>query len=152
MSMVLSQTAEYAIRAMAHLASREREGPGLRASDLADEISVPLPYLQKILRRLVVAGLLSSQKGHGGGFKLCRPPKQVRFSEILRAADFELDDTRCAFGWGDCDPAHPCPMHPAWQRLNESMARWADSTTLADVSSPPAPAAGRGRRRRGVRR
>ena len=114
--MYLSQTAEYAFRAMAYLANQP-EGVGVRAVDLCEEIAVPLAYLQKILRRLVVAGLLGSRKGHGGGFTLARRPEDIRFAEILRAADFEVDEGRCAFGWGDCDPDHPCGCPPATSTL-----------------------------------
>lgn len=131
--MYVSQTAEYALRAMTCLAHRGADEGGVRAVDLADTVSVPLAYLQKILRRLVVAGLLESRKGHGGGFRLARAPEEISFSDVFRAADFELVNGRCAFGWSDCDPEHPCPLHPAWSKLNESVGSWAENTTLADV-------------------
>jgi len=148
--MQVSQTAEYALRAMAHLASRRQEEEGTRAVDLADEVNVPLAYLQKILRRLVVAGLLESRKGHGGGFRLVLPPNRISFGQVLEAADGAMDAGHCAFGWEDCDPNHPCPLHPAWSRLNECISAWAENTTLADVIGPKAqarrPAAARSRK------
>lgn len=152
MPMYLTQTAEYALRAMTWLANRddEEEG-GVRAADLAEQVSVPLPYLQKILRRLVVAGLLESRKGHGGGFRLAYEPEDIRFDEILKATDFDVEENRCAFGWAACDPDHPCPVHPAWARLNEGVGRWASETTLADVlvdELPSVRAQGRLRRKR----
>jgi len=130
----LSQTAEYALRAMAHLASLPR-GEALRAVDLSEVTGIPTPYLSKILRRLVVAGLLTSQKGHHGGFSLAKPPSRLRFEQILVATDYEPDPERCAFGWGECDPKHPCPLHPAWSELNEAYGEWARRTTLADVAN-----------------
>ncbi len=136
--MFVSQTAEYALRAMTLLANQGAEEGGVRAADLAEAVSVPLAYLQKILRRLVVAGLLESRKGHGGGFRLAKAPAEISFGAVLRAADFEIEEGHCAFGWNDCDPAHPCPLHPAWSRLNESLSSWAENTTLANVISPEA--------------
>lgn len=137
----LSRTAEYAIRAMAWLANGDAdEEGGLRAADLSREISVPLAYLQKILRRLVVAGLLESQKGHGGGFRLARAPSDISVAEILRATDNELDEGRCTFGWGDCDPEQPCPVHAAWTRLADGLSGWAAETTLADMLVDELPA------------
>jgi Rrf2 family protein len=146
MAMYLSQTAEYAFRAMAYLANQPG-GVGVRAVDLCEEIAVPLAYLQKILRRLVVAGLLESRKGHGGGFTLARRPEEIGFAEILRAADFEVEEGRCAFGWGDCDPEHPCPLHPSWSRLNECLSGWAENTTLADACVEELPPLKTARRR-----
>lgn len=137
----LSQTAEYAFRAMACLA-RERDNPALRAQDLSKETQVPIHYLSKVLRRLVAAGLLSSQKGHGGGFVLARPATQIRFKDVLAAMGEEPTIGRCAFGWGNCDSRHPCSLHPAWSTLTDSLMKWANTTTLADVSRAPLPRRG----------
>jgi Rrf2 family protein len=96
---------------------------------------VPVHYLSKVLRRLVSAGLLISQKGHRGGFVLSRSPEQIRFLDVLEAVGEAPVAGRCAFGWERCDANHPCPLHPAWAALSESLAVWARETTLADVQS-----------------
>jgi Rrf2 family protein len=127
----LSQTAEYALRAMAELARPHAEP--LRGSDLSSATQVPPHYLSKVLRRLVNAGLLVSQKGHGGGFVLARPAGEIRFADVLAAVDQAPHSGRCAFGWGSCDAQHPCLLHPAWSRLNDALMSWADRTTLAEV-------------------
>jgi len=134
--MVLPQTAEYALRAMSHLA-RMPVGEEVRARDLAPAASIPLPYLSKVLRRLVVAGLLVSRKGHGGGFALARPAEEIRFLDVLESVDFGQEPMACAFGWDACDPDRPCPLHPAWAALKDSYADWAASTTLASVRDQP---------------
>jgi len=131
-TMILPQTAEYALRAMACLAALP-PGQGMRAVDLSVQASVPAAYLSKILRRLVLGGLLVSRKGHHGGFALARPPRRIRFAEVLAAADAGPHVGRCAFGWEQCDPEAPCPLHPAWSKLQTSFGEWAQSTTLADV-------------------
>jgi Rrf2 family protein len=133
---MLSRTAEYALRAMSHVA-RAPEGAPVRAAELSQESGVPLAYLSKVLRRLVVAGLLTAEKGHHGGFRLARPAAKIRFSEILQAAE-SAEPVECAFGWKRCDPAKPCPMHPTWTKLKTAYRAWADETTLADVRDAPA--------------
>lgn len=130
---LLNQTTVYALRAMARLATLP-SGESARGTDLAEQTGVPLHYLAKVLRRLVAHGLLVAQRGHGGGFALARPPNRMRFFEILAALDQMPAPDRCAFGWGRCDPHHPCPLHPAWSKLNASFRTWALSTTLADVA------------------
>jgi Rrf2 family protein len=132
----ISQTAEYALRAMAELALAE-SGTALKASELSRATNVPVHYLSKVLRRLVAAGLLVSQKGHGGGFALARPAHRIRFADVLEAMGEAPVSGRCAFGWGDCDARHPCPLHPAWSTLNDALVRWAHDSTLAKLRSPP---------------
>ena len=130
--MYLSRSAEYALRTAACL-TRQAVGSRMRAKDLAPLAGVPHPYLSKILRRLTAAGLLTSQKGHGGGFALARDPEEIRFVDILRAVDFEPSADHCLFGWENCDENNPCPLHPEWAGLKETIEEWARTRTLADI-------------------
>ena len=132
--MILNQTAEYALRAMAILAMLA-PGEGLRAADLAERTGIPVAYLSKIMRRLVLAKLVDSRKGHGGGFRLAQPPARITFLAVLSAVDLAPEPNRCAFGWGACDPRHPCVLHSVWSELSETFVRWAEKTTLADAAS-----------------
>ncbi len=133
--MLLPQSAEYALRALSCLLDLPA-GTGLRSSDLAERSGVPAAYLQKVLRRLVEAGLLDSRKGHGGGFRLARAPGSIRFADVLDAMDSEPPKA-CAFGWDRCDASHPCPLHPAYAALRTSFDAWASGVTLADVDPTP---------------
>jgi len=132
--MFISQTAEYAIRAMAAIAILP-EGVKIRATDLGGATGIPAPYLSKILRRLVLAKLLVSQKGQGGGFALARPAIEIPFIDILNAIDVFPTDGTCAFGWGNCDELLPCPLHGAWTRLNGQIEDWASETNLAEIAT-----------------
>jgi Rrf2 family protein len=140
--MLLSQTAEYAFRAMAALGGLAA-GASISAAELAERTGIPPHYVSKVMRRLVLAGLVQAQKGHGGGFALARAPGAIRFQEVLAAVDAEPTPNRCAFGWGTCDQRHPCPLHPAWSRLMEQFRDWARVTTLADATLPEAVLAAR---------
>lgn len=130
--MQLSQTAEYALRTMACLARNEGRGP-LRAKDIAPVTGIPLPFLSKILRRLTTAGLLTSARGHGGGFALARPAEEIIFAEVLRAVDCEPVANHCVFGWAECDESDPCPLHSQWVDLKRAIDSWAQNRTLADI-------------------
>jgi Rrf2 family protein len=130
--MRLSQTAEYALRTMAQLAIGDPHTP-VTGKELARQTDIPSHYLSKLLRKLVVAGLLSSQKGHSGGFRLARPAAEIRLLDILNAVEAGPDLERCSFGWGKCDAAQPCPLHPVFVQLNEAIDMWASRRTLADL-------------------
>jgi len=107
--MVLSQTAQYALRAMAWLTTVP-SGVPIRVKDLSSATGIPSHYLSKVMRRLVLAGLVTSQKGQGGGFLLSKPPDEIPFTAILS------------------------PLHDSWSRLNEQLEAWAKGTTLADLT------------------
>lgn len=131
-----SQTAEYALRVMAWIAGRPAGQPIL-ARDLSAGTLIPEPYLLKILRRLVLAGLLESRKGRGGGFVLSRSPATIRFSDVLEAVDAAPRQDRCAFGWGRCDPSQPCPLHTSWGPMSEAFRIWAATSTFAGFDRQP---------------
>lgn len=130
----LSQTAEYALRAMAWIASRPAGGPVL-ARELSQGTGIPAQYLAKILRRLVLAGILVSRKGRGGGFTLARPADRIRFRDVLTAVDAYPREDRCAFGWGACDAAHPCPLHDSWGGMSGRFRVWAEQTTFKGMKA-----------------
>ncbi|MCB9683493.1 MAG: Rrf2 family transcriptional regulator [Alphaproteobacteria bacterium] len=132
MSAVLPQTARYALRAMTCLASQP-PGHKVRADTIARATNVPAAFLSKVLRRLVAAGLLRSEKGHHGGFELARPRQAIRFLDVLEAVDVDLTSDDCAFGFGRCNAANPCPLHDSWIELRQSMLVWAARKTLDDV-------------------
>jgi len=132
MDTFLSHTAEYALRAVAWIASHPEQLP-FRAKDLSGETNIPIHYLSKILRLLVVGGVLHSQKGHHGGFELARPPEEISFEQILRAVDCYPASGRCAFGWGQCGGVDPCPLHESWSKMSEAFTHWASATNLGHL-------------------
>jgi Rrf2 family protein len=84
-SSMFSQTTEYALRAMACLASR---GPA-SSEAIAAHARVPLRYLYKVMRALVIANLVVSQRGPGGGFSLARPASEISLLEVVKAVESE---------------------------------------------------------------
>lgn len=83
---MINQAGEYALRAMVHLSRLAPDGPA-SASDIAIVTKVPQAYLQKILRTLTQHGLLTAQRGMGGGFMLAKLPSAISVLDILKACD-----------------------------------------------------------------
>lgn len=130
--MFLNQTSHYVLRAMTGLVITDSSKP-LSSRELAESTDVPSHYLSKIMRKLVEAGYVDSQKGHGGGFVLTKSPDEIRIIDVLIAGGFDMDDQPCVFGWDQCSDHKPCPLHPVWKRLKESFKDWAYNTTFEDV-------------------
>lgn len=133
--MLLNLTAVYGMRAMATLAGLA-PGESLNAAALAERTGVPQQYLSKVMRKLVLARLVRSQRGPGGGFTLMKPAADIRLGDVLSAIDRERGNA-CAFGYDECDPDNPCALHPIWSRLQESLASWTDQFTFGDLLAAP---------------
>ncbi|HHO52060.1 MAG TPA: Rrf2 family transcriptional regulator [Deltaproteobacteria bacterium] len=131
--MLLNQTAEYALRAMAVVA-RAIDEP-VSTVIIAENAAIPAPYLSKLLRRLVLGGLLVAKRGKGGGFRLARPPSEISFASILRAVNALPPTSRCAFGWSECDHDSPCALHETYEAARRGFLDWAERTHLDEVDS-----------------
>ncbi len=91
----LTKKADYALIAMKHLAEHADEG-ACSAKDVADSYGIPLEALAKILQRLVKAGLLHSQHGMNGGYRLAREGRTISAFEVIQPSFYYLvrDRTR----------------------------------------------------------
>lgn len=130
--MMLSQTSQYAIRIMAGIALSRGASP-LTARAISESINCPAHYTSKVLRSLVLAGLLRAGKGHGGGFMLARGADRIRFCDVLEAVQGAPSVKKCIMGWRSCDSKHPCILHHRWSSVSEAFQEWARATTLADI-------------------
>lgn len=106
---MLSQTAEYALRAMVHIAAAVGEGNAIRSEIIAERAKIPHGYLSKVMRNLAVAELVRSQRGPNGGFTLARPSGAITLLDVINAVDPIARILRCPLG----NPAHMrlCPLH-----------------------------------------
>jgi Rrf2 family protein len=127
---MISQTAEYALRAMVYLA--ENTGQALPVPRIAEATQVPAGYLSKVLQSLARAGLVSSQRGLKGGFQLQRRAEELSLLDILAAVSPVERINACPLGL----PHHEgrlCALH---QRLDEAIAHFEGNcrdTSLADL-------------------
>lgn len=80
---MLSQTAEYALRAVAALAPSA--GKLIPTTDLAKLADVPPPYLAKVLQQLAAADIIRGRRGVGGGYTLNRAPSDINLLEVVLA-------------------------------------------------------------------
>lgn len=134
---MLSQTAEHALRALALLASLP-EGKTMLCKELAEKAAVPPNYLSKILWVLGNAGIIAATRGYGGGYRLRRPPNEIRLLDIVELFDRTRSRSSCLLGWyPECSDARPCPAHAAWKGIKEAYLRFLETTTIAEIAQPP---------------
>jgi Rrf2 family protein len=134
---MLSHTAEYALRALVHLAALPA-GKVILGKDLADRAAIPARYLSKILWVLGNAGIIDATRGSGGGYRLRRPARQIRLAEVVDLFDKARARPVCLLGWNpECSDARPCPAHAAWKSVRDAYVRFLETTTIADIAHLP---------------
>jgi Rrf2 family protein len=135
---MLSSTGEYALRAVAFLASQD--GVPRTAQEIAAETQVPAGYLAKVLQQLARAGVVRSQRGLGGGFALTRPPEGLSVLEVVNAVDPIRRIERCPLGL----PEHASSLCKLHRGLDDAYATVEAAFRDASVSDLVAAPAGRG--------
>ena len=128
-SRVISQTTEYALRAIAALAAHPKKSQ--TAIQIAQITKVPPRYMSKVLQSLGRAGLLNAQRGLHGGFILARSADQITMLQVVQAIEPVNRIEHCPLGL----PSHVklCPLH---KRLDQAIATieaaFAD-TTIGEI-------------------
>ncbi|HEY1599595.1 MAG TPA: Rrf2 family transcriptional regulator [Pirellulales bacterium] len=131
---MLTQTVEYALRALVALAARPDHPQTNR--QLAEVTKVSGPYLSKVLQLLTKEGLVVAHRGVRGGFSLGRPARQITILAAVNAVDPIHRITVCPLGL----KAHGkrlCPLHKKMDAALAQMEKAFGSTTLADVLAEP---------------
>lgn len=113
---MISQTAEYALRAVVCLASEG--GKPTTTAKLAEATKVPPSYLSKVMQALGRAGLVKSQRGLHGGFVLAHPVESVSVLDVINAVDPLRRILTCPLEL-EAHGANLCPLH---RKLDDAIA------------------------------
>ena len=128
---MLSQTAQYALRAVLAIAAGRGEAVG--AGVLAQRLGLPQNYLSKTLHQLARAGLLESTRGKSGGFRLARPAERITLRDIVGLFDDISARRTCLLGNPQCSDVNPCPLHHKWKAASERNATFFRETTIGEL-------------------
>ncbi|MEO8252422.1 MAG: Rrf2 family transcriptional regulator [Chloroflexota bacterium] len=148
--MKLSTRTEYGIRVLVALANADADRP-ISLAGIARADKLPHAYIEQLVGALRRAGLVTSTRGHSGGYRLARPAEQISLVDAVRALDGLILEMPCA-GPNDlesCDRPQDCSVHEVFERLQNSLSGMLGETTLAEVAAgaggPPYPPAVRRR-------
>jgi Rrf2 family nitric oxide-sensitive transcriptional repressor len=131
---VISQTVEYALRAVCYLASQS-PAPQTTAQ-IATATLVPAAYLSKVVQNLNRAGVVRSQRGVGGGVSLVKTPDQLTLLEVVNAVEPIQRIHACPLGLAS-HGVRLCPLHRRLDSALKTMEEAFRSTTLAEMLSEP---------------
>ncbi len=133
--MIISQTAEYGLRAAVLLA--RAEGTALTTGQLAEASKIPAHYLAKVMQDLRRADLVCSQRGAGGGFVLGRPAGEITVLEVVNALDPIARIRTCPLKIKS-HGSNLCPLHRKLDDAIATVERAFGTSTLEQLAAEPA--------------
>ena len=125
---------DYAIHGLLYLAMKP-PGRTVLVTEVAQAIGVPGTYLRKVFQQLARRGLLASQRGARGGFKLAREAATITLKDVAEAVDGSLAAYSCLRMTRGCGLGTPCRVQRAFDNAQQKMAEVLDETSIHDVLS-----------------
>lgn len=131
--MIASRASEYGMQALVYLQEHSPDGY-VSVRQIAKERGISPSFLAKVLKQLVEHGILTSQKGPGGGVRLGKPASQIRLIDVIEAIDGLKYTKLCAIGYPGCGQQEPCPLHDTWGPIRDSITRMLSERSLESLA------------------
>lgn len=128
---VITQTAEYALRALVFLA---KTGHATTTSVIATETSLPASYLAKVMKELCTARITTAQRGLNGGFRLTKQPRDISVLEVINAVDPIRRFQECPMG---VHGKQLCPLHRKLDDAAQAVEDTFCGLSIADLLDVP---------------
>ncbi len=135
---MISQKTRYALRSLLYLVERG-EGAPVQLGRIAETQQVPRKYLELIMLELKKAGIVTSARGPGGGYRLARPAGDISFGDIIRIMDGPIALVPCASvhfyaSCGDCHDEQSCAIRKVLAMVRESSVGILEGTSIATAA------------------
>ena len=130
----VSAKVDYALRAMVELAATATDEPGLVKSErLATAQAIPPKFLESILLELRHAGLVSSQHGADGGYRLGRPATEITIADVIRAVEGPIATIHGTRPEDVTYAGSAIALRDVWIDLRTATRGVLEQTTVADL-------------------
>jgi Rrf2 family protein len=136
----ISAKADYAVRAVVELAASRDDTP-VKAERVATAQGIPLNFLENILGELRHAGIVRSQRGAEGGFRLAKPADQISVADVIRAVEGPLATVRGGPPEESEYPGAAAELPKVWIAVRKSLRDVVERVTVADVAAGRLPRA-----------
>lgn len=134
----LSKLTDYAVVVLVRLSG----GDGVQTSPfIATATGIPEPTVAKVLKALAGSGLVASQRGARGGYRLARQLSDIPVADVIEAIDGPIALTACVDGATSCESQSLCPMAGRWDPVNDAIHNALTAITLADMQASAIPRA-----------
>lgn len=123
---------DYALRAVVELAAVD--GATVKGDRLAEAQRIPLKFLENILAELRRAGIVGSQRGAEGGYRLQRPADQVTVADVIRAVEGPLADVHGTPPEALEPPGVAAPVKEVWMATRAAMRTVLEVVTIDEIA------------------
>jgi bifunctional enzyme CysN/CysC len=137
-TMRISAKADYAVRAAIELAATSN-GKAVPAERIATSQGIPLNFLEHILSELRVAGVVRSQRGTDGGYRLAKEPAQITIADIIRAVEGPLATVRGGKPEEAEYPGVASQLPRVWIAVRKNLRNVVEHVTVADIANARLP-------------
>lgn len=137
--MRISAKADYAVRAAIELAGAD-EGRPTKGDVIAQAQAIPVKFLENILGDLRHAGLVSSRRGHDGGYWLAKPASEITVADVIRAVEGPLASVRGGRPEDTAYDGAALPLQRVWIAVRTALRSVVEQVTLADLAGGKLPA------------
>ncbi len=131
--MQLTRRADYAVRMMVDLAYIS-DSQWVDVGEIARRQDVTKPFMSKIASQAAAAGLLTTQRGTGGGLALTQPADKITLLQILEAIEGSMALKQCTFEPSRCPRSHKCAVHPIWEKVQQQFNELLSNTLLSELA------------------
>jgi len=130
--MKLTRLADYAVRAVIHLASKQNKEKAT-ISEIAKEQNIPQSFLAKVMQNLTRGGLVIAHRGKMGGFYLAKDAKEITIRTVVEVVEGPIILNRCLIKPGECERDVFCSAHTVWIEAQEALAEVLDRYSMEDL-------------------
>ena len=132
--MKISTKGRYALRLMVDLAEHKDNG-FIALKDVAKRQNISKKYLEQIVPVLNGAGLLATNRGNRGGYKLAKEPKEYTVGDILRITEGSIAPVSCLDSEvNPCERKNFCQTLYVWEGLYKVVNEYLDGITVQDIA------------------
>jgi len=128
----ISKMTDYALVIMHRLAKSPAQQ--LRMEELAESTQLGLPTVRKLMRQLVGAGLVRSERGAKGGYLLARLPEMISIAQVVSAVEGPMAITECCEDDGGCELSGGCEVEYHMPTINELIVQILSAISLTDMA------------------
>ncbi|MBD3274599.1 MAG: Rrf2 family transcriptional regulator [Candidatus Marinimicrobia bacterium] len=129
----ITKAAEYSLRATAALVDFYEKDETATVSEIAVGEAIPESFLRKLLKPLIRANIVKSERGYSGGITLAKMPSEISVLDVVEAVDGKLSLNDCVLDPSECGLISKCTIHGLWVETTDLLKNHLNNYTLEDV-------------------
>jgi len=134
--MWISRKTDYATRAVLALSLAE-DGRSLKSHEIAERTHIPTSFLEQIMSQLRGAGIVRSERGPAGGYRLNHPPQDITLERVVRLFQGPLAPIACATRSEpeSCPMEVSCSLKETWEEVRDATIAILERTDFATLAN-----------------